>query len=44
MPFRYFFGGDARRRYDVVPDQLVEARETLRWVARYRVIDHLRSL
>ena len=29
VPFRYFFGGEARRRYDVVPDQLVEARETL---------------
>jgi hypothetical protein len=29
VPFRYFFGGDARRRYDVVPDQLVDARETL---------------
>ena len=27
--FRYFFGGEARRRYDVVPDQLVEARKTL---------------
>jgi glyoxylase-like metal-dependent hydrolase (beta-lactamase superfamily II) len=29
VPFRYFFGGEARRRYDVVPDQLVDTRETL---------------
>jgi glyoxylase-like metal-dependent hydrolase (beta-lactamase superfamily II) len=29
VPFRYFFGGEARRRYDVVPDRLVGARETL---------------
>lgn len=29
VPFRYFFGGEARRRYDVVPDHLVNARETL---------------
>jgi glyoxylase-like metal-dependent hydrolase (beta-lactamase superfamily II) len=29
VPFRYFFGGEARRRYDVVPGQLVAARETL---------------
>ncbi|HEX2500755.1 MAG TPA: MBL fold metallo-hydrolase [Methylomirabilota bacterium] len=29
VPFRYFFGGEAGRRYDVVPDQLVEARQTL---------------
>jgi glyoxylase-like metal-dependent hydrolase (beta-lactamase superfamily II) len=29
VPFRYFFGGEARRRYDVVPDHLVDARETL---------------
>jgi glyoxylase-like metal-dependent hydrolase (beta-lactamase superfamily II) len=29
VPFRYFFGGEARRRYDLVPDRLVEARDTL---------------
>src|SRR5262249_2846283 len=29
VPFRYFFGEGARRRYDVVPDQLVDRRETL---------------
>jgi glyoxylase-like metal-dependent hydrolase (beta-lactamase superfamily II) len=29
VPFRYFFGGEARRRYDVVPDRLVVAREAL---------------
>jgi glyoxylase-like metal-dependent hydrolase (beta-lactamase superfamily II) len=29
VPFRYFFGGEARRRYEVVPDQLVGTRETL---------------
>jgi glyoxylase-like metal-dependent hydrolase (beta-lactamase superfamily II) len=29
VPFRYFFGGEGRRRYDVVPDQLVQAREAL---------------
>ena len=29
VPFHYFFGGEARRRYDVVPDHLVDARETL---------------
>jgi glyoxylase-like metal-dependent hydrolase (beta-lactamase superfamily II) len=29
VPFRYFFGGEARRRYDVVPDHLVDACETL---------------
>jgi glyoxylase-like metal-dependent hydrolase (beta-lactamase superfamily II) len=28
-PFHYFFGGEARRRYEVVPDHLVGARETL---------------
>src|SRR5262245_25562220 len=28
VPFRYFFGGEARR-YDVVPDHLVDTRETL---------------
>jgi glyoxylase-like metal-dependent hydrolase (beta-lactamase superfamily II) len=28
VPFRYFFGGEARRRYEVAPDQLVAARET----------------
>jgi glyoxylase-like metal-dependent hydrolase (beta-lactamase superfamily II) len=27
--FRYFFGSDARRRYDVVPDHLVDAPETV---------------
>src|SRR5262249_55790553 len=29
VPFRYFFGGEGARRYDVVPDQLVQAREAL---------------
>jgi glyoxylase-like metal-dependent hydrolase (beta-lactamase superfamily II) len=29
VPFRYFFGGEARRHYDVAPDHLVDARETL---------------
>jgi glyoxylase-like metal-dependent hydrolase (beta-lactamase superfamily II) len=29
VPFRYFFGAEARRRYEVVPDRLVSARETL---------------
>jgi glyoxylase-like metal-dependent hydrolase (beta-lactamase superfamily II) len=29
VPFRYFFGGEARRRYDVLPDELVDARRTL---------------
>jgi glyoxylase-like metal-dependent hydrolase (beta-lactamase superfamily II) len=29
VPFRYFFGGEGRRRYDVHPDQLVDARESL---------------
>ena len=29
VPFRYFFGSEARRRYDVVPDRLVDTRETL---------------
>ena len=29
VPFHYFFGGEARRRYDVVLDHLVDARETL---------------
>jgi glyoxylase-like metal-dependent hydrolase (beta-lactamase superfamily II) len=29
VPFRYFFGGEARQRYDVVPDQLIGAREVL---------------
>ena len=29
VPFRYFFGGEAQRRYDVVPDHLVDTRETV---------------
>jgi glyoxylase-like metal-dependent hydrolase (beta-lactamase superfamily II) len=29
VPFRYFFGSDARRRFDVVPDHLVDGRESL---------------
>ena len=29
VPFRYFFGGEARQRYDVAPDQLIGAREIL---------------
>jgi glyoxylase-like metal-dependent hydrolase (beta-lactamase superfamily II) len=29
VPFRYFFGGEGYRRYDVVPDRFVGARETL---------------
>ncbi len=29
VPFRYFFGGEGPRRYDVVPDRLVGSRETL---------------
>jgi glyoxylase-like metal-dependent hydrolase (beta-lactamase superfamily II) len=29
VPFRYFFGGEGRRRYDVRPDQLVDTRESL---------------
>jgi len=29
VPFRYFFGGEGARRYDVVPDRLVGTRETL---------------
>ncbi len=29
VPFRYFFGGESRRQYDVVPDRLVGTRETL---------------
>jgi glyoxylase-like metal-dependent hydrolase (beta-lactamase superfamily II) len=29
VPFRYFFGSEAPRRYDVVPDRLVARRETL---------------
>jgi glyoxylase-like metal-dependent hydrolase (beta-lactamase superfamily II) len=29
VPFRYFFGSEGRRRYDVVPDHLVRTRETL---------------
>src|SRR5262249_27054485 len=29
VPFRYFFGGEAQQRYDVVPDQLIGAREVL---------------
>ena len=29
VPFRYFFGGEAPRRYEVVPDHLVDHRETL---------------
>jgi glyoxylase-like metal-dependent hydrolase (beta-lactamase superfamily II) len=29
VPFRYFFGGEGRRRYDVAPDRLVDARESL---------------
>jgi glyoxylase-like metal-dependent hydrolase (beta-lactamase superfamily II) len=29
VPFRYFFGGGALRRDDVVPDQLISAREVL---------------
>jgi glyoxylase-like metal-dependent hydrolase (beta-lactamase superfamily II) len=29
VPFRYFFGGEAQQRYDVTPDQLIHARETL---------------
>ena len=29
VPFRYFFGGEARQRYDVTPDQLIGAREVL---------------
>ncbi len=29
VPFRYFFGGEGPRRYNVVPDRLVGTRETL---------------
>jgi glyoxylase-like metal-dependent hydrolase (beta-lactamase superfamily II) len=29
VPFRYFFGGEAPRRYEAVPDRLVDRRETL---------------
>jgi glyoxylase-like metal-dependent hydrolase (beta-lactamase superfamily II) len=29
VSFRYFFGAESRRRYDVVPDELVDARHTL---------------
>jgi glyoxylase-like metal-dependent hydrolase (beta-lactamase superfamily II) len=29
VPFRYFFGGETRQRYDVAPDQLIDAREVL---------------
>lgn len=29
VPFPYFFGGEAQRRYEVVPDQLIDAREVL---------------
>ena len=29
VPFQYFFGGEARRRHDVVPDHRVHDRETL---------------
>jgi glyoxylase-like metal-dependent hydrolase (beta-lactamase superfamily II) len=30
VPFRYFFGGEGQRRYNVTPDRLVAHRETLR--------------
>jgi glyoxylase-like metal-dependent hydrolase (beta-lactamase superfamily II) len=29
VPFRYFFGGAAPRRYELIPDRLVDRRETL---------------
>lgn len=29
VPFRYFFGGGAPRRYELIPDRLVDRRETL---------------
>jgi glyoxylase-like metal-dependent hydrolase (beta-lactamase superfamily II) len=29
VPFRYFFGGEARQRYDVTPDRLIDTREIL---------------
>ena len=29
VPFHYFFGGEGQRRYDVHPDRLVDARESL---------------
>ena len=29
VPFRYFFGGDAPRRYELTPDHVVRDRETL---------------
>jgi glyoxylase-like metal-dependent hydrolase (beta-lactamase superfamily II) len=29
VPFRYFFGSDAPRRYELAPDRVVERRETL---------------
>ena len=29
VTFRYFFGGDPRRRYELAPDQVVDDRETL---------------
>ncbi len=29
VPFRYFFGNEARRRYDMVPDRRVDAPQTL---------------
>src|SRR5262249_25156189 len=29
VPFRYFFGGEAQRRYAVLPDHLVDAREAI---------------
>jgi glyoxylase-like metal-dependent hydrolase (beta-lactamase superfamily II) len=29
VPFRYFFGGEAQQRYDVAPDQLIDARQVL---------------
>jgi glyoxylase-like metal-dependent hydrolase (beta-lactamase superfamily II) len=28
VSFRYFFGGEGHRRYDVVPDQLIDTRQT----------------
>ncbi len=29
VPFRYFFGGEGARRYDIAPDRLIGSRQTL---------------
>lgn len=43
VPFRYFFGGEGNRRYDVVPDHLVRTRETLRVGGTEFVLDPIRG-